>query len=160
MRSTLKLTSWQFQRILLIKPSSLGDIIHALPVLAGLRHRYPDAHIAWLAGSAYRELLEAQPALTEVIPFDRRRYGRVGRSLGVSIGFARFLGALRRRRFDLVIDLQGLFRSGFLAWGSGDRLVDPERWMISPISCPLPRCPSPTRPLCSTMAFAPPSATF
>jgi len=119
MRSTLELTSRQFQRILLIKPSSLGDIIHAMPVLAGLRHRYPDAHIAWLAGSTYKELLKAQPALTEVIPFDRRRYGRVGRSLGASIGFARFLGALRRRRFDLVIDLQGLFRSGFLAWGSG-----------------------------------------
>ena len=119
MKSPLELASRQFQRILLIKPSSLGDIIHAMPVLAGLRHRYPDAHIAWLAGSPYVELLGAQPALTEAIPFDRRRYGRVGRSLGVSMGFARFLGHLRRRRFDLVVDLQGLFRSGFLAWASG-----------------------------------------
>jgi len=118
MKSPLELASRQFQRILLIKPSSLGDIIHAMPVLAGLRHRYPDAHIAWLAGSPYAEWLTAQPALTEVIPFDRRRYGRLGRSLAASIGFVRFLGDLRRRRFDLVVDLQGLFRSGFLAWAS------------------------------------------
>ena len=118
MKSPLELASRQFQRILLIKPSSLGDIIHALPVLAGLRHRYPDAHIAWLAGSSYAELLTAHPALTEVIPFDRRRYGRLGRSFGASISFVRFLRDLRSRRFDLVVDLQGLFRSGFLAWAS------------------------------------------
>ena len=43
------LSARQFQRILVIKPSSLGDIIHALPVLTGLRSRYPDAKIAWLA---------------------------------------------------------------------------------------------------------------
>jgi lipopolysaccharide heptosyltransferase I len=111
----------RFNRILLIKPSSLGDIVHALPVLSGLRQRYPQAEIAWLAGSPYVTLLRAHPALNEVIPFDRRRYGMVGRDLRVSVHFADFLHKLWSRRFDLAIDLQGLLRSGLLALASGAR---------------------------------------
>jgi heptosyltransferase-1 len=105
-----------FARVLLIKPSSLGDVIHALPILGGLRGRYPSAHIAWLVATPFVDLLDGHPALNEVIPFDRKRYGRIGRSLFISAEFARFVTSLRRRRFDLVLDLQGLFRSGFLAW--------------------------------------------
>lgn len=109
----------RFNRILLIKPSSLGDIVHALPVLAGLRRRYPRAHIAWLVASPYASLLRAQSRLDEVILFDRRRYGMLGRSFRVSVTFADFLHRLWVRHFDLAIDLQGLFRSGFLALASG-----------------------------------------
>jgi lipopolysaccharide heptosyltransferase II len=111
----------RFDRILLIKPSSLGDIVHALPVLSGLRQRYRQAQIAWLAGSPYVTLLRAHPAVNEVIPFDRRRYGMVGRDLRVSVDFADFLHKLWSRRFDLAIDLQGLLRSGFLGLASGAR---------------------------------------
>jgi len=107
-----------FQRILLIKPSSPGDIIHALPVLHGLRRRYPQAHLAWLVATPFVNLVEADPALNEAIPFDRKRFGRLGRSLRVTRDFASFVAALRAREFDLVIDLQGLFRSGFLARAS------------------------------------------
>lgn len=108
-----------FRRILLIKPSSPGDIIHALPVLYGLRRRYPNAHVAWLVASPFINLIEREPALSEVISFDRRRFGRVGRSLSVTGEFAGFVQSLRDRAFDLVLDLQGLFRSGFLAMASG-----------------------------------------
>jgi heptosyltransferase-1 len=114
-------TDRRFQRILLIKPSSLGDIVHALPVLAGLRTAYPQAHIAWLVGNAFAPLLAGHPLLDEVIPFDRRRYGRMLRSWASGVDFLRFVGDLRRRRFDLVVDLQGLVRSGFLSWVSGAR---------------------------------------
>jgi len=109
------------RRILIIKPSSLGDIVHALPVLAGLRAAYPHAHIAWLAGSSFADFLAGHPMLNEVIPFDRRRYGRMLQSGRIFTEFLRFVGQLRKRRFDLVIDLQGLVRSGFLAWASGAR---------------------------------------
>jgi heptosyltransferase I len=109
------------QRIAIIKPSSFGDVIHALPVLAGLRRRYPDAHIAWLVSTACADLLVGHPDLDEVIPFDRKRFGRIGRSPSVTWDFLRFVRDLRARRFDLVVDLQGLFRSGFLAWASGAR---------------------------------------
>lgn len=107
------------RRILIIKPSSLGDIVHALPVLALLRDTWPQAHVAWLAGSAFAPLLEGHPLLDEVIVFDRRRYGRMLRNPPILADFARFAWRLRRRRFDLVVDLQGLVRSGFLAWLSG-----------------------------------------
>jgi heptosyltransferase I len=107
------------QRILLVKPSSLGDVVHALPVLAGLRAAYPRAHIAWLLARPFVALLDGHPLLDEVIPFDRGHYGRMLRSPRSALAFARFLRDLRRRRFDLVIDLQGLFRSGFLALATG-----------------------------------------
>jgi lipopolysaccharide heptosyltransferase I len=108
-----------YRRILIIKPSSLGDIVHALPVLAGLRAAYPRAHIAWLVGSTFLPLIEGHPLLDEVIPFDRGRYGRMLKDPGALLAFLRFLGDLRRRRFDLAVDLQGLGRSGFLAWAGG-----------------------------------------
>ncbi len=109
----------RFHRILIIKPSSPGDIIHALPVLHGLRRRFPDAHLAWLVASPFANLIEADPAIDEVIPFDRKRFGRMWYNPVIRWQFAAFVGRLRRRRFDLVIDLQGLFRSGFLTRVSG-----------------------------------------
>ncbi len=109
----------EFRRILLIKPSSPGDIIHALPVLHGLRRRYPTAYIAWLVATPFVNLIETDTALSEAIAFDRKRFGRVGRSLRVTRDFARFVRDLKRRRFDLAVDLQGLFRSGFLARACG-----------------------------------------
>ena len=69
-----------FERICLIKPSSMGDVIHALPVLSGLRRRYPGAKISWLLSTACMDLLAGHDELDEVIPFDRKRYGRIGRS--------------------------------------------------------------------------------
>lgn len=116
------LSSQGFDRILIIKPSSFGDVIHALPILDGLRRRYPDARISWLVSTACAGLLHAHPQLDEAIPFDRKRYGRIGRSLSITLEFLRFTRELRARRFDLVIDLQGLFRSGFLAWASGAKV--------------------------------------
>lgn len=106
-------------RILIVKPSSLGDIVHALPVLAALRAQYPAAHIAWLVGTSFAPLLAGHPLLDEIILFDRRHYGRMLRSPRALADFVRFVLQLRRRRFDLVLDLQGLFRSAFLTWASG-----------------------------------------
>lgn len=116
-----ELAGRDFRHILLIKPSSPGDIIHALPVLHGLRRRYPAAHLAWLVASPFAELIAVDPALDEVVPFDRKRFGFLGRSIRVTGEFLTFLRELRGKRFDLVIDLQGLFRSGFLAMASGAR---------------------------------------
>jgi lipopolysaccharide heptosyltransferase I len=112
------------QRILIIKPSSLGDVVHALPVLAALRRACANAHIAWLVNDGLAPLLEGHPLLDEVIRFDRDRYGRMWRSPRVFVDFWRFVAQIRRRRFDLVIDLQGLIRSGLMSRfsGAGQRL--------------------------------------
>lgn len=116
-RSTSQLPA--ARRILLIKPSSLGDVVHALPVLAGLRKAYPEAHIAWLIGTGFAPLLTEHPLIDELIPFDRKRYGRLWRSPRSLRDFGQFLRHLRRSRFDLVVDLQGLFRSAFFARVTG-----------------------------------------
>ncbi len=107
------------EKILIIKPSSLGDVITAMPVLAGLRRTFPHAHIAWLVTPGCAPILTGQKDLDETILFDRRRYGRIGLSAGATRDFLTFCRDLRRRQFDWVIDLQGLFRSGFFARVSG-----------------------------------------
>ncbi|MGQ9651510.1 MAG: lipopolysaccharide heptosyltransferase II [Phycisphaerae bacterium] len=119
----MDLAASQFRRILIIKPSSFGDVIHAMPVLHGLRTRFPHARISWLVANSCAGLLEGHPDLDEVIRFDRKRYGRIGRGLAPTIEFVRFLGELGSRSFDLVLDLQGLFRSAFLAVATGARVT-------------------------------------
>jgi lipopolysaccharide heptosyltransferase I len=107
------------QRILIIKPSSLGDVTHALPVLSLLRRRWPEARISWLVAPACAGLLEGLSTLDEVIVFERRRFGTAWRNPAAGLDLIRFKRDLKRRGFDLVIDLQGLFRSGWLAWQTG-----------------------------------------
>jgi predicted lipopolysaccharide heptosyltransferase III len=106
-------------RILLIKPSSLGDIVHALPVLNGLRRRFPKATIDWLVSTTWAPFLANHPQIDSLVPFDRIRYGHLGREASATADFFRLLSRLRGRRYDLVVDLQGLFRTGFLAWVTG-----------------------------------------
>jgi heptosyltransferase-1 len=93
-------------RIALIKPSSLGDVVHSLPVLHALRVRFPGAHLSWIVNRELAPLLRGHPDLDAVLEFDRR---------GSWSALARFARELWRRRFDLVIDLQGLLRSGLMA---------------------------------------------
>jgi heptosyltransferase-1 len=102
-------------RILIIKPSAIGDVVHALPILALLRKRWPGARISWLVTPACAGLLDNHPMLNEVIRFDRRGFGAAWRNPLVLWRLFRFGAQLRKKRFDLVIDLQGLFRSGWLA---------------------------------------------
>ena len=104
------------RRLCILKPSSLGDILHALPTLSALRALWPDAHIAWVVNRGLRALLDGHPLLDEVIPFDRSR-AKVSPAGIASMG--RFLADIRGRRFDVVVDLQGLLRSGVMAWASG-----------------------------------------
>jgi heptosyltransferase I len=101
------------RRICIIKPSALGDIIHALPVLTALRRRFPDAHISWVVNRSYEPLLKGHPDLTDTLPFDRGGLRKRGFWTGLG-QMCLFVGQLRERRFDLVVDLQGLFRSGVM----------------------------------------------
>ena len=64
------------RRIVLLKPSALGDIVHSLPVLTALRRRFPHAHIRWVVNQAYADLLHGHPDLDEVLVFDRGALAR------------------------------------------------------------------------------------
>jgi lipopolysaccharide heptosyltransferase I len=113
----IPLCDYQAGRIALIKPSALGDIVHSLPVLTALRGRYPEAHITWVVNRGYEPLLKEHPDLDATLPFDRKASGPGW--AGALRNHARFLHAFRRQRFDLVVDLQGLLRSGLMAACSG-----------------------------------------
>ncbi|RUL89534.1 glycosyltransferase family 9 protein [Tautonia sociabilis] len=107
------------RRVCLIKPSALGDVVHALPVLSALKGRWPGASFSWVINRGLVGLVEGHPELDEVIPFDRAGAARGAAGLA---RFGRFLAELRQRRFDLAIDLQGLFRSGLMAFATGARV--------------------------------------
>ena len=100
------------ERILIIKPSSLGDIIHALPTLAALRSRFPKAWIVWLVKEQWAEILDGHPQLDEV----------VAANLNVTKWWG-LLRTIRSKKFDLVVDLQGLFRSALIGKLSGASVV-------------------------------------
>jgi lipopolysaccharide heptosyltransferase I len=105
------------RRIGLIKPSALGDIVHALPVLTALRRRFPTAHITWIVNRAYEPLLRGHPHLDGTLAFDRGAMRR-GYWSGLRV-FGGFLGEIRRQQFDLLLDLQGLLRTGLMTVASG-----------------------------------------
>ena len=104
------------QRVCLIKPSSLGDIVHAFPVLSSLRELWPESHLSWVVNRGLRSLVDGHPDLDEVIPFDR---GMIRPSPEGIAAMSRFLLDLRRRKFDVVLDLQGLLRSGVMSLATG-----------------------------------------
>ncbi|MHC4207580.1 MAG: glycosyltransferase family 9 protein [Planctomycetota bacterium] len=111
--------SGRFKNILITKPSSLGDIVLALPALRALRMSFPEAKISWLIRPEFAGLIENHPHLNEIITFDRKLLGKAWfcpRAFGALMSL---IGKLRRSRFDVVFDFQGLFRTASLAWLSG-----------------------------------------
>jgi len=99
-------------KVLILKPSSLGDVIQALPVLRLIKLHRPDAEIWWWIDSGLAPLLAHDPDLTGIILFERRRWGRP-RYWHELLGG---IHGLRAHHFDWVIDLQSLARSGAFAW--------------------------------------------
>jgi heptosyltransferase-1 len=114
-------------RILLIKLSSLGDVIHALPTLEALRSLYPRGHITWLVEDINAPVLAGHPALDEVWPVPRPRFGN-GKFLQHISEMLKAARRLREEPFDLVIDLQGLLKSAFwVTMAHGKRKVGYDR---------------------------------
>lgn len=104
-------------RILLIRPSALGDVCRSVPLVVSLRRAYPEAHIDWLVQDSFQESVAAHPDLSGIVPFPRRSLGKALK--GGRVGaLQKLLAQLRGSHYDIVIDAQGLFRSGFLAWAT------------------------------------------
>ena len=98
--------------ILILKPSSLGDVVQALPVLRLIKQHLPESKVYWWLDAKLAPLLEGDADLAGILPFDRRRVAspRFWREAWQT------LRAARAKSFDWVIDLQGLARSGLAAW--------------------------------------------
>ena len=101
-----------YRHILLIKPSSMGDIVHAMPTCAAIRRAYPKARLTWLVKREWAGLVERIEGVDRVWPVD-----------STLIGWLSQVSPLRAEHFDLVIDLQGLLRSAAIGWLSGSPLL-------------------------------------
>ncbi|HAV14503.1 MAG TPA: hypothetical protein DCX06_13585 [Opitutae bacterium] len=98
--------SVDLQKLLIIKPSSLGDIIHGLQVVNSIRIHQPNTHVTWVVADAFSPVVESCDAVDEVIVFKRK--GGLG-------SFWRLLQAIKRSgKYDYVLDMQGLARSGLM----------------------------------------------
>ena len=99
-------------KILILKPSSLGDVVQALPVLRLLKLKYPHSEIFWWIDSSLAPLLESDPDLAGIVRFERKRWAKPK----YWPEMVRSIRWLRAQQFDLVIDLQCLARSATFAW--------------------------------------------
>lgn len=98
-------------RILVLKPSSLGDIVHTLPAVAMLRARWPQACIQWLVNSEWLPILTDNPHIDHTIEFPRRAF----RGMTGAFSFLQWLQQNRKRlAADLVLDYQGLLRTAII----------------------------------------------
>lgn len=110
------------KRILIVRTSAIGDVVFASPLAAALRRTYPDAHIAWLLEPGIAPLIADDPCLDAVITWPKAEWKalwRAGRQLELWRRVRAFRAQLRSHRFDTVLDLQGLLKSGLLAWLTG-----------------------------------------
>jgi len=109
----------ELRRILIIKLSSLGDIVHTLPVLPLLKDGFPEAEICWLVERRHQPLLLHNPFIDRLITVDTLRWRKKPFSLSTYRELFASIRELRQRKFDLAIDFQGLIKSGLLAFLSG-----------------------------------------
>ena len=116
--SPADLTRRDFRKILLIKLSAVGDVVHTIPVLNKLRRRYPMAQLDWLVTPAIAELLRHHPAITSIIDFEREAWSTPWR-LTPFASYARLAVKLHASAYDLVVDMHGQFRTAALTLASG-----------------------------------------
>jgi len=107
---------------LIVKPSSLGDIVHTLPAVAAIKSSFPDLQLRWVANTEWVPLLTGCPLLKEVVPFPRKTM----RGLRGPLAFWRWCRQLRAAKPagpEIVLDFQGLLRSALIARGRGSRPI-------------------------------------
>ncbi len=108
-------------RILLIKTSSMGDVVHNLPVVGDLRTSLPDCRIDWVVEEAFSSIPRLHPGVDRVIPVSIRRWRKHPFAARTRREFADLWSHLRQTRYDEVIDVQGLLKSALLAWMANGR---------------------------------------
>src|SRR5260221_14707134 len=106
-------------KILILKPSSLGDVVQALPVLRLIKKHLPQSQVYWWLDAKLFPLLEGDSDLAGLIRFDRQRWIAPSQWLE----HCRTGRWVRGQAFDWVIDLQGLARNGILAWLANGKLT-------------------------------------
>jgi heptosyltransferase-1 len=98
--------------ILIVRVSSLGDVVHNMPVVTDILRRYPDANIDWVVEEAYVDLVRLNGSVRNIIPFALRRWRKTFLSAGTRAEMRAFYRALRAETYDVVLDTQGLLKTG------------------------------------------------
>lgn len=109
------------ERILVVRTSALGDIVHCLPALAALRRVLPESEIGWVVEEGFAPLLEGHADLAAVVPVATQRWRLAPFARGTWREIARFRRALRDFRADLVLDWMGNHKAGVIARLTGCR---------------------------------------
>ena len=103
-------------KILLVKLSSLGDVVHTLPVVQDILAALPDAQIDWVVEPAFAPVLSLCPGVHRVVACDLRRWRKAPLASATRRAWRAFKAQLRLTAYDAVIDLQGLTKSALVAW--------------------------------------------
>lgn len=102
-------------RILIVKMSSMGDVVHALPAVTDLLRALPDARVDWLVEPAFAAIPQRHPGVREVIPTPWRRWRKSLRTADTRAQMAQWQARVAAQPYDLILDLQGLLKSALLA---------------------------------------------
>ena len=100
--------------ILLIRVSSLGDVLHNMPIVADILRHFPHAKIDWVVEEGYVELVKLNPNVRKVIPFALRRWRKALFSAPVRAEIAAFKKSLQAQTYDVILDTQGLLKTGVI----------------------------------------------
>ncbi|WMW79261.1 lipopolysaccharide heptosyltransferase I [Undibacterium cyanobacteriorum] len=101
-------------KILLIRVSSLGDVLHNMPVIDDIKAHYPDAEIDWVVEEAYVNLVKLQPKVRKVIPYAQRRWRKSLGKQETRAEIKHFYRSLREEAYDLILETQGLLKTGII----------------------------------------------
>ncbi|HRA41595.1 MAG TPA: glycosyltransferase family 9 protein, partial [Pyrinomonadaceae bacterium] len=114
-------------RILIVKLSAIGDIVHALPAVAAIRANLPDAEISWVVEQRSAEIVRGSSVVDHLIEIDTRSM-RGGKVIDeILLDMTKQAKLIRQRKYDIAIDLQGLIKSAVIAKISGAK----RRWGFS-----------------------------
>ena len=103
-------------RLLIVKTSSLGDVIHTLPAITDAQQHYPDLEVDWVVEEAFAEIPTWHPAVKQVIPIALRRWRKqIWQTLSTGI-WHNFIQKLQQQKYDKIIDAQGLLKSAFITY--------------------------------------------
>ncbi|HYQ48182.1 MAG TPA: lipopolysaccharide heptosyltransferase I [Thermodesulfovibrionales bacterium] len=102
------------KKILIVKPSSLGDVVHSLPFLNAVHECFPDAEVHWVIAKGLEGLLDGHPMITRLIVINKDLWKKISRAGDTVRELRQLYRDLRREHYDLVADLQGLLRSGLI----------------------------------------------
>jgi heptosyltransferase I len=107
------------RKILIVKPSSLGDVVHSLPFLNAINTCFPGAKLHWVIAKGLEGLLEGNPMVDRLWVIDKDAWKKIGNFEGTIVGISSLFRGLKKEKFDIVVDLQGLLRSGIIAAATG-----------------------------------------